>query len=134
MLANAGDDLTIDEITNIAGALGPLTEQRVVRSAASEALQGFIFGIEHKLSDISSSQELDTFRDDLVHAAQKYGVRIDAALTQDIQNRRETLERREDEEDSDPYQQAGPQDAVGEISDAEIKSMFSLMATGPASG
>ncbi|MGN4149254.1 restriction endonuclease [Burkholderia gladioli] len=134
MLANAGDDLTIDEITNIAGALGPLTDQRVVRTAASEALQGFIFGIEHKLSDISSSQELDTFRDDLVHAAQKYGVRIDAALTQDIQNRRETLERWEDEEDADPYQQASPQDAVGEISDAEIKSMFSLMATGPASG
>ena len=80
------------------------------------------------------SQELDTFRDDLVTAAETFGVRIDAALTQDIQSRREILERREGEEDTDPYQQAGPQAAVGEISDAEIKSMFSLMATGPISG
>lgn len=53
---------------------------------------------------------------------------------QDIQSRRETLEEREGEEDTDPYQQSGPQVAVGEISDAEIKSMFSLMSTGPVSG
>lgn len=134
MLANAGEDLAIDDITSIADALEPLTEQGLVRSAASDALRGFIFGIEDKLSDVSSSQELDTFRDDLVSAAKTYGVRIDAALTQDIQSHRETLEKRECEEDSDPYQQAGPQAAAGEISDAEIKSMFSLMATGPVSG
>lgn len=134
MLANAGEDLAIDDITSIAGALEPLTEQGLVRSAASDALRGFMVGIEGKLSDVSSSQELDTFRDDLVFAAETYGVRIDAALTQDIQRRRETLEEREDEEDTDPYQQAGPQSSAGEISDAEIKSMFSLMGTGPVSG
>lgn len=134
MLANAGEDLAIDDITSIADALKPLTENGLVRSAASDALRGFILGIEGKLSDVSSSQELDTFRDDLVSAAETYGVRIDAALTQDIQNRREVLEEREGEEDTDPYQQAGLQAATGEISDAEIKSMFSLMATGPVSG
>jgi len=134
MLANAGADLVINDITSIAGALEPLMEKGLVRSAASDAMRGFIFGIEGKLSDVSSSQELDTFRDDLVFAAATYGVRIDAALTQDIQRRRETLEEREDEEDTDPYQQAGPQTSAGEISDAEIKSMFSLMGTGPVSG
>lgn len=134
MLTNAGDDLAIDDITSIADALEPLTEHGLVRSAASDALRGFILGIDGKLSNVSSSQELDTFRDDLVTAAETFGVRIDAALTQDIQSRREILERREGEEDTDPYQQAGPQAAVGEISDAEIKSMFSLMATGPISG
>jgi hypothetical protein len=133
MLANAGEDLAIDDITSIAGALAPLTEQGLVHNAASDALRGFICGIGGKLSDVSSSQELDTFRDDLVSAAETYGVRIDAALTQDIQSRRDTLERREDEEDSDPYQRAGPQAAAGEISDAEIKSMFSLMTSGPVS-
>lgn len=133
MLANAGEDLAIDDITSIAGALEPLTEKGLVRSAASNALRGFIFGIEGKLSDISSSQELETFREDLVSAAKTYGVRTDAALMQDIQSRRETLEEREGEEDTDPYQQAGPQAAAGEISDTEIKSMFSLMATGPVS-
>lgn len=134
MLANAGEDLAIDDITSIADALEPLTEHGLVRSAASDALRRFILGIEGKLSDVSSSQELDTFRDDLASAAETYGVSIDAALTQDIQSRREVLEEREGEEDPDPYQQAGPQAAAGEISDAEIKSMFSLMATGPVSG
>jgi hypothetical protein len=134
MLANAGGDLAIEDIRRIAGALEPLTKEGLVRSAASDALRDFIFGIESKLSDVSSSQELDTFRDDLVSAANTYGVRIDAALTQDIQSRRETLEKRESEEDSDPYQQAGPQAVAGEISDDEIKSMFSLMATEPVSG
>lgn len=133
MLANAGEDLAIDDITSIAGALEPLTEKGLVRSAARNALQGFIFGIEGKLSDISSSQELDTFREDLVSAAKTYGVRTNTALMQDIQNRRETLEEREGEEDTDPYKQAGLQAAADEISDTEIKSMFSLMATGPVS-
>lgn len=134
MLANAGEDLAIDDITSIADALESLTEHGLVRSAASDALRGFILGIEGKLSDVSSSQELDTFRYDLVSAAETYGVCIDAALTQVIQSRREFLEEREGEEDADPYQQAGLQAAAGEISDAEIKSMFSLMATGPVSG
>lgn len=134
MLANAGDDLAIDDITSIASALEPLTEESLVHSAASNALQGFICGIEGKLSDISSTQELETFREDLVSAAKTYGVRIAQTLMQDIQSRRETLEEREGEEDTDPYQQAGPQVAAGEISDAEIKSMFSLMSTGPVSG
>jgi len=134
MLANAGDALAIEDITSIADALEPLTEHGLVRSAASEALQGFILGIERKLSDVSSSQELDTFRDDLITAAETYGIRIDAALKQDIQSRREVLENREGEEDADPYQQAGPQVAGIDISDAEIKSMFSLMATSPVSG
>lgn len=134
MLANAGADLAIDDITSIADALEPLTENSLVRNAASDALRGFILGIEGKLSDVSSSQELDTFRDDLVSAAETYGVRIDAELTQNIQSRREVLEEREGEEDTDPYQQAGLQAAAGEISDAEIKSMFSLMAAGPVSG
>lgn len=134
MLANAGDDLAIEDITSIASALKPLTEEGLVHSAASNALRGFIFGIEGKLSDISSTQELETLREDLVSAATTYGVRIDPTLMQDIQSHRETLEEREDEEDTDPYQQAGPQAATGEISDAEIKSMFSLMSTGPVSG
>lgn len=131
MLANAGEDLAIDDITSIADALEPLMEHGLVSSAASDALRGFILGIEGKLSDVSSSQELDTFRENLVSAAKTYGVRIDAALMQDIQSRREVLDEREGEEDTDPYQQAGLQAATGEISDAEIKSMFSLMATGP---
>lgn len=133
MLANAGEDLAIDDITSIAHALEPLTEQGLLRSAASDALRGFIGGIEGKLSDVSSSQELDTFRDNLVSAAGAYGVGIDSALKQDIQSRRETLEKREGEKDTDPYQRAGPQAAPGEISDAEIKSMFSLMTSGPVS-
>jgi hypothetical protein len=133
MLANAGEDLAIDDIISIARALEPVTEHSLVRSAASDALRGFIFGIENKLSDVSSSQELDTFRNDLVCAAETYGVRIDAALTQDIQSRRESLEAREGGDDTDPYQSAPPQAATGEISDAEIKSMFALMDTGPVS-
>lgn len=134
MLANAGDDLAIDDITRIADALEPLTERGLVRSAASDALRGFILGIEDKLSDVSSSQELDSFRDNLVSAAETYGVYIDATLTQDIQSRLEVLEEREGEEDPDPYQQAERLAAADEISDGEIKSMFSLMATDPISG
>lgn len=90
-------------------------------------LQRTIDGIETKLSDVSSSQELDTLSEELVSAAKTYGIRIDTALTRDIQSRREVLEERENEEDSDPYQHAGSQDVIGEITDAEIKSMFALM-------
>ena len=133
MLAKAGEDLAIDDIKSIADALEPLAEPDLVRSAASNALRGFILKIEDKLSDVSSSRELDTFNDELAIASNTYGVPIDMTLTREIQSRRETLEARENEEDTDPYQQAGPQTAVGEISDAEIKSMFSLMATGPVS-
>lgn len=133
MLANSGEDLAIEDITSIARALAPLAEQRLVRSAVSDALRGFMGGIEDKLADVSSSQELDTFRDDLISASETYGVRIDPVLTQNLQSFRETLEKREGDEDTDPYQQAGPQAAAGEISDAEIKSMFSLMASGPVS-
>lgn len=134
MLANAGEDLAIDDIASIAHARVPLTEQGLVRSAASEALRGFIFGSEGKLSEGSSSQELDTFRDDLVSAAETWGISIDAALTQDIHRRRETLEMREDEVDTVPYRGVDPQAAAGEISEVEIKSMFSLMATGTVGG
>lgn len=134
MLAIAGEDLAIDDITSIAGALEPLTEYGLVCSAAGEALRGFVLGIEGKLLHVSSSQELDTLRDDFVSVAETYGFHIDAALKQDIQNRREVLENREGADDTDPYQQAGPQAVAGEISDAEIKSMFSLIATGPVNG
>ena len=131
MLTNAGEDLEINDITSIADALKPLTEHGVVCCAVSEALRGFMSGIEDKLSDVSSSQELDTFRGELFSAAKTYGVPIDTTLTQDIQRRRDSLEEREDEEDRDPYRQAGPQTVADEISDAEIKSIFSLMTTGP---
>lgn len=85
-------------------------------------------------AQFSSSRELDKFNDELATAANTYGVPIDMTLTREIQSRRKTLEERENSEDTDPYQQAKPQTAVGEISDAEIKSMFSLIATGPGSG
>ena len=134
MLANAGDGLAIEDISSIASALEPLTEEGLVHNAASNALRGFMFGIAGKLSDISSTQELETLHEDLVSAARTYGVSIDPTLMHDIQSRREILEVREDQEDTDPYQQAGPQAATGEISDVEIKSMFSLMSTGPVSG
>ncbi|PUE12788.1 restriction endonuclease [Limnohabitans sp. T6-20] len=134
MLAKAGADLALDDIKSIANALEPLTERGLVHSAASDALRGFILEIEGKLSDVASSQELDTFHDDLVSIAETYDVLIDRVLRHDIQSRREVLEAREGEEDPDPYQQAEPQAASAGISDAEIKSMFSLMATGPVSG
>lgn len=134
MLANVGSDLEIDDITSIAGALEPFTEQGLVLSAANNALRGFIAEVEDKLSDISSSQELESFREDVISAATTYGVPIDAALIRHIQSRLETLEEREDEEDTNPYQQAAQQAATVEISDAEIKSMFSLMSTSPISG
>lgn len=127
MLSAAGEDLAIEDITSIAKALELLADQEIVRNATAGALRSFIDGIETKLSDVSSSQELDTLSEELVSAAKTYGIRIDTALTRDIQSRREVLEERENEEDSDPYQHAGSQDVIGEITDAEIKSMFALM-------
>ena len=127
MLSSAGNDLAIEDITSIASALEVLADREIVVNATADALRAFIIGIEEKLSDVSSSQELDTFSDELVSAAEKYGVRIDTTLTRDIQSRREALEERESAEDSDPYQQAAPEDTAGEITDAEIKSMFALM-------
>lgn len=114
------------------GTLRP-TNYGLVYGAASEALRSFISGIEDKLSEVSSSQELDTFRDELFSAAETYGVPLDATLRRDIQRRRDSLEEREYEEDENPYRQAGPQTVTDEISDAEIKSIFSLMTSGPVS-
>ena len=127
MLANIGEDLAIDDITSVADALAKLAESSVVRNAAADALRGFILGIDERLADISSSQELDTFREELVSAARAYGVGIDETLTRDIENRREVLEERENEGDEAPYQHTGSQAGPGDISDSEIKSMFSML-------
>lgn len=127
MLANIGEDLAIDDITSIAGALAQLVESKVVRDAAADALRGFILGIDGKLADVSSSQELYTFHKELVTAARAYGVGIDDTLTRDIEGRREALEERENEVDEDPYQHTSKQAGPGDISDSEIKSMFSMM-------
>jgi len=127
MLANIGEDLAIDDITSITGALAQLADSSVVRDAAADALRGFILGIDDKLADVSSSQELNTFREGLVSAARAYGVDIDETLTRDIENRREALEDRENEADEAPYQHIGPQAGPRDISDLEIKSMFSTM-------
>ncbi|MFC5521951.1 restriction endonuclease [Polaromonas jejuensis] len=127
MLANIGEDLAIDDITSIAGALAQLVESKVVRDAAADALRGFILGIDDKLADVSSSQELNTIHEGLVSAARAYGVGIDETLTRDIENRREALEERENEADEAPYQHTGPQAGSGDISDSEIQSMFSMM-------
>lgn len=127
MLANIGEDLAIDDITSIADALAQLADASVVHNAAADALRGFIFGIDDKLADVSSSQELSTFHEELVIAARAYGVGVDEALTRDIESRREALEEREKEADETPYQHTGPQAGSGDISDSEIKSMFSMM-------
>lgn len=129
MLANIGEDLAIDDITGIAGALAQLTDSSVVRNATANALRGFILGIDVKLADVSSSQELNTFHEELVTAAKAYGVGIDETVTRDIKNRHETLEERENEADETPYQHTGPQAGPSDISDSEIKSMFSLMSS-----
>lgn len=131
MLANFGEDLAIDDITSIADALAQLADSSVVRNAAADALRGFIFEIDDKLADVSSSQELCTFHEELVVAARTYGVSIDEMLTRDIENRREALEERENEADDTPYQHTDPQAGSGGISDSEIKSMFSMMRVMP---
>ena len=131
MLANTGKDLAIDDITSITGALALLADSSVVRNAAADALRGFILGIDDKLDDVSSSQELNTFREELGSFAKAYGVDIDETLTRDMENRREALEDRENEADEAPYQHTDPQAGSGGISDSEIKSMFSMMRVMP---
>ena len=131
MLANIGGDVSIGDITGIAGALAQLADSNVVRNATAEALRGFIIDIDSKLADVSSSQELNTFHEELVVAARTYGVGIDETLTRDIETRRAVLEERENEIDDMPYQHTGPQAAPSDISDSEIKSMFSTMMAVP---
>lgn len=133
MLSTAGNGLAIEDITRIASALELLVDRETVRSATANALRDFILGMEVNLSDVSSSEELDTINEQLISAAKTYGVCIDTKLTKKIQSRRETLEERESQEDSDPYEQTGLEDADGEITDADIKSMFALMVTDPVS-
>ncbi len=127
MLSNTGEDLAIDDIASITGALAQLADSSVVRNAAADALQGFILGIDDKLADVSSSQELNTFREELVSFARAYGVDIDETLTRDLESRREALEDRENEADEAPYKHIGPQAWPRDISDLEIKSMFSMV-------
>ncbi|OEO25055.1 hypothetical protein AX279_14655 [Pseudomonas sp. J237] len=131
MLANIGEDLAIDDITSIADALAQLADSSVVLNAAADALRGFIFGINDKLADVSSSQELSTFHEELVIAARAYGVGVDETLTRNIESRGEALEERENEADETPYQHTGPQAGPGDISDSEIKSMFSMVKVMP---
>lgn len=127
MLANFGQYLAIDDFTGIADALAQLTDSSAVRNAVADALRGFIFAIDDQLADVSSSQELCTFHEELIVAARTYGVSIDEMLTRDIESRREELEEREYEADDTPYQHTDQQTGSGGISDSEIKSMFSMM-------
>jgi uncharacterized protein YutE (UPF0331/DUF86 family) len=127
MLANIGEDLAIDDITSIADALAQLADSRRVHSATADALRGFICGINDKLADVSSSQELSTFHEQLVSAAKAYGVDVDEAVTRGIESRREVLEKHEKQADETPYQKTSPQAGPSDISDSEIKSIFSMM-------
>ncbi len=131
MLSGAGDNIAIEDIKSIANALEPLMEESTLHSAASNALHFYISGIEERLSDVESTEELETLRENFISVANSYGVRIAPTLIKRIQDRRENIAKRESEEDTDPYQQSGQQATAGKISDAEIKSMFSLMSTLP---
>lgn len=127
MLTNIGADLALDDLMSIADALSQLADSSVVHEATAAALRGFICGIDERLAEVSSSEELSSFNDQLVHAGKAYSVCVDETITRSIERRREELEEYEREADETPYQQTGAQAGPDDITDSEIKSMFLTM-------
>ncbi|CAD5109983.1 nSTAND3 domain-containing NTPase [Zestomonas carbonaria] len=128
MLSSGGDQLSLDEIKAVAQAIDVYGEEpQLAKSAASEALCGFLGELAERLSEVSSTSELDSFENDLTKALNRYGVAFESLAQRKVLEHREYLEEKEAEEEEEGYTSSGRPAKDADASDADVESLFAIL-------
>ena len=132
MLASCGDQLSLDEIKQIARAIEVHGEQPdLASSVAGDALSGFLRELTERVSEVSSTSEFDSFESELTRALLRYGVPLAAASQRTLSEHREYLEEKESEQDKEGYKSASRPPRDSDASDDEVKSLFATLLQSP---
>ena len=118
-LAKRGAELIYLTVTD---DLMGISDVSLSDEAAAQALRTHIENISDTLLEITSVQDLDDYEQELTGLMRKYGV-ADSSVSGDIDWRRQRLFEREDGGEPAYTQHARP--VTSEISDNQIRSMFS---------
>lgn len=128
MLSGGGPYLTINEIQNVAEAIDSFGESpALARSAANDALHGFINNLSERLRDVGSTSEFDSFEEDLTSALKRYGVVLSPVEEARLDRRRVELTEMEDEQNARAYKPSTPVSKAADVSDSELKSLFTTL-------
>jgi len=132
MLGSCGDQLSLDEIKEIARVIDVHGEQpALASSAAGDALRGFLGELNERVSDVSSTSEFDSFEDDLTKALLRYGVPLAVVSQRTLSEHREYLEEKESEQEKDGYKPASRPPRDSDASDDEVRSLFATLQQSP---
>jgi hypothetical protein len=128
MLCSCGDRLSLDEINAVATAIDVYGEEpQLAKSAASDALHGFLVELTERLSDVSSTSEMESFEDDLTRTLSRYGVTFDSSIERKLSEHREYLEEKEAERENEGYATPVRPARDADVSDADVQSLFATL-------
>lgn len=128
MLGSCGDQLSLDEIEILARAIEVYGEKpRLAKTAANAAMSGLLTELSERLYDISSIDELESFEYNLTRALTKFDLAFDTSAKTKMVEHREYLEQKEAEEEDDGYKPVTRSPRDSEVSDADIKSLFTTL-------
>lgn len=128
MLAECGEELTLDEIARISEALTDNGEDNA-RSATEESLRSYVKELDEKLSDITSPGELDDYEARLLSMLGEHGMELAYEGKKAIERHREYLDEEYDRSDSG-YSPSSKVRGGSDATDAEIRSLFSTLDLG----
>ena len=128
MLSGGGSYLTINEIQNVAEAIDSFGESpALAQTAANDALHGLVNELSERLRDVSSTGELDSFEEDLTTALKRYGVALSSVEEARLSGRRTELAEMVGEQDAGTYKPVAPVSKDADVSDSELKSLFTTL-------
>jgi len=83
--------------------------------------------LTERVSEVSSTNELDSFEEDLTSALKRYGVALEVFTQNTLSEHREYLEEKESREEQERYTPAARQQRDSDVSDEELKSLFATL-------
>lgn len=128
MLAECGEELTLEEIARISKALTDSGEGNA-RAATEESLRSYVKELDGKLSDITSPSELDDYEIQLVSMLDEHDIELGYQGKKVIQGHREHLDEEYDRSESG-YSPSSKVRSDSDATDAEIRSLFSTLDLG----
>lgn len=130
LLAECGEELTLDEISLISEALTDNGEDEVqVRAATEESLRSHVKGLDEKLSAITSPSELDEYQTRLSTMLDEHGMELAHQDKRAIERHREHLDEEYDRSDAG-YSPSSAARSDPEATDAEVRSLFATLDLG----
>ena len=129
LLEALGYALPLDEVDALDDALHRYGSDPTIAAHASRTgIGGFIKELDQHLDDIGSVSDLDSFETELNRVMLRRGI-VDPVVKRDVQSRRERLQETEDDDDGG-YTSSKSETAQDEITSAQIRSMFTSLASG----